>query len=243
MQRNDCKLSDEMLFAMTRPKERGGVNPGRDLLTNPELVNRALDNSDMRENLLPLYSFIVGANAKRVLEIGTSDGTSTLALLKAAHEIEGHVTSIDISDVPVAEALVNHFQLRSRWKFIQGNSHDVLPRLRAEGNVYDFVFVDGDHSYEGALKDVIDVAAMLIPDGFLVLHDSLMMRSADEAGCGVVAHEILRGDEWNGLVLPFGCAMTILQRRRAGWGRVDSVLRQQIEPIAKLADKARTVIA
>lgn len=229
-------IPDDLFFAFTRPKSRGGVNPGRDLLADPEVVSRACDSADMYPNLFILYALAVGANARQILEIGTSDGTSTLALLKAACEVDGHVTSIDISDVPVAEALVDRFGLRPRWTFLHGDSHDVLPAFRREKRWFDLILVDGDHTYAGALRDVEDCAAMLKWDGILLFHDSNMMNADEGPGCGVVPYRLLRSAEWQGFILPFDSDLTLLQRRSAGIGRLERCLRQQTPEIAALAE-------
>ena len=232
-------IPDDLFFAFTRSKDQGGVNPGRDILIDPAIIDRAGDTADMRLNLLILYALVVGTDARRILEIGTSDGTSTLAFLKGAHETGGHVTSIDLSDVPVAEALVDKFDLRKHVTFVRGSSLDVLPSFRRDGREFDLILVDGDHSYAGACEDVRDSAAMLKADGILLFHDSNMMNADGGPGCGVVPHLLLRGTNWQGFVLPFGCDMTMFQRRLAGFGRLDRNLRDQAPEIAALADMSK----
>jgi SAM-dependent methyltransferase len=231
-------IPHDLFMKMARPKHEGGVNPGRDLLTDPELLSRACDHADMAHNMLLLYTFVVGPNAKRVLEIGCNDGTSTLALLQGAFEIDGHVTSIDISDVPVAEALVDKFDMRSRWTFIRGDSHEVMPKLRAEKRQFDLIFVDGDHTYKGAHADVLDAVAMLKWDGVLFFHDSNMMNSDNGPGCGIVSYDLLRDPNWHGFLFPFGSDLAVFQRRTAGVRRLAHNLRLQVPETAAYADRA-----
>lgn len=229
-------IADDLFFRFTRAPEQGGVNPGRDLIFDPKIQSRALDSADMRQNLLILYALTAGANARRVLEIGTSDGTSTLAFLKAASEIDGHVTSIDLDEVPVAEALINQFGLRSRWTFMRGNSHDILPQLRREDHEFDLILVDGDHTYEGALKDVIDSAALLKDGGILLFHDSNMMVSGDGAGCGAVVVRLLQSDGWQGFTMPFNAELTLFQRTRSSRDRLAKHLAEQAPHIASVVN-------
>src|SRR5271154_3951256 len=148
-------LDDQTLLDITR----GVRNPGREL--PPQLTQHATDTADMRQNLPILYGIVAGLGAQSVLEIGTSDGTSTLAFLKAVSETGGHVTSIDIADVPVAKVLIEQYGLTARWTFLQGSSHDVLTRLVQENRVYDAIFVDGDHTRAGATRDFAQASRRL----------------------------------------------------------------------------------
>ena len=57
---------------------------------------------------------------------------------------------------------------------IQGDSRhpDIIEAAREHGP-YDFVFIDGDHSYEAVRADVDSYGVMVAPGGVLVLHDIL----------------------------------------------------------------------
>jgi 16S rRNA G966 N2-methylase RsmD len=214
-------LDDTTFGKMARGPESGGINAGRDLPA--EIAARATDTNDMRENLWLLYSIVRGMNAKRILEIGTFDGTSTMAFVKAASEIGGHVTSMDWSDVPVAEALVKQYGLEKHWTFMRGDSHELLPKLHAEGRVFDAILVDADHSAKGARQDIIDSERMLAPGGVLFTHDNWMVASDHDwskpagqrglPGCGLVGKEMLASKDWTGVILTFGSNLGIWRRR------------------------------
>lgn len=220
------RLTDDLFLQI----DRGDTNP-RDLLTDEELRQRCSDTNDMRHLLPVLYAACVGLNAKNVLEIGTNDGTSTLAFLKAAYETGGHVTSIDIIDEPHARGIVEALDLGARWTFIIGDSHEVLPRLRAEGRTFDVILIDGDHSYEGAKKDIQDCAAMLATGGLLLFHDSNMLCDADAPACGYAALELHGDPDWRGIILPFGSDLSIFQRRSDGVGRIEKHTTAQPFPV------------
>jgi hypothetical protein len=188
----------------------------------------------MRQNLPILYGIVAGLGAQSVLEIGTSDGTSTLAFLKAVSETGGHVTSIDIVDVPVAKALVAQYGLSERWSFIQGHSHEVLARLRHEERIYDVIFVDADHTRAGATRDFELASKMLRKGGVMFTHDN-WMASCDHnfskpfgqrgiEGCAFLGHELLTGPDWVGLVFPFNCNLGIFRRRSECVGEVAAAI-------------------
>ena len=82
------------------------------------------------------------------MEIGTRYGVSTAALLAGIEEHGGHLTSLDINNC------AGVFRGHPQWTFIQLDTHAAPDELRkAEPNV---LFVDGDHTYEGALADLRD---------------------------------------------------------------------------------------
>jgi len=201
----------------------GELNPGRQLPGGE--TRGALDTSDMRQNLPILYALAAGIARCRVLEIGTSDGTSALAFLKAASEVGGHVTSVDIADVPIARALIDQYGLLSYWSFYRGPSGTLLRELQARGtSKYDLVLIDGDHSYEGAKADLQQVEPILAPGGVVLTHDSLMVTSDHDwslpegqmrckLGCGLLTLQLLRDPAWAGMYLPFNCNLGIWRKR------------------------------
>lgn len=55
-------------------------------------------------------------------------------------------------------------------------------RIHQDGSL-DYVFIDGDHSYEGALADIVNFAPKLRAGGFLAVQDSIgeVKRAVEEA--------------------------------------------------------------
>ncbi|HZH26066.1 MAG TPA: class I SAM-dependent methyltransferase [Azospirillaceae bacterium] len=115
------------------------------------------------------------------LEIGVRRGRSMAAVTSVVPDCA--VVGIDMWQTnyagmpnPGAEfvksqlALVGH---RGPAEFIDGNSHEVLPRLFAERPdlVFDMITVDGDHSLEGAAQDLRDVLPRLAIGGVIVFDD------------------------------------------------------------------------
>jgi hypothetical protein len=56
-------------------------------------------------------------------------------------------------------------------------SHEAAPQLKPifeqDGNFPTFIFIDGDHTYEGVRQDIIDYFPLLAPGGIMVFHDYL----------------------------------------------------------------------
>jgi predicted O-methyltransferase YrrM len=64
---------------------------------------------------------------------------------------------------------------RQTIELIRADSHlpASLTAVRAAlgGEPLDFLFIDGDHSYEGVRRDVAEYGALLRPGGLMALHD------------------------------------------------------------------------
>jgi hypothetical protein len=102
------------------------------------------------------------------IEIGTAEGGSLSRI--AAHS--DHVISFDLVEPEERIIQLPNVELRT------GDSHRLLPeelgRLTEAGKTVDFVLVDGDHSAEGAHKDMEDLLASdCLRRTIILAHDSL----------------------------------------------------------------------
>jgi len=118
------------------------------MITPSEIYNRYLTEiSDIKDNLSTLRAAACG----NVLEIGVRTGISTSALLCGVEEHGGHVYSVDLDDC--GHLYAGHQQ----WTCIQADSMKDRERiLRIVPKVFDLAFVDGDHSYDGCLSDLMN---------------------------------------------------------------------------------------
>ena len=106
--------------------------------------------------------------ARRVLEIGTSNGYSTLWLAEAAKEIGGSVTTVELADDKIGLASAN-FARSGLAPFIT-LVHDDAGRFlqRSDQSAYDLVFLDCERpEYPGwwpQLRRVLRPGGLLIVD-------------------------------------------------------------------------------
>jgi predicted O-methyltransferase YrrM len=108
--------------------------------------------------------------ARRVLEIGTSNGYSTLWLAGAARAIGGSVTTVELSDykVGLARATFARSGLAGFISLVQEDAGRVL-RHSADG-AFDLVFLDSERpEYPGWWPDL---ARVLRPGGLLVVDNA-----------------------------------------------------------------------
>ena len=58
--------------------------------------------------------------------------------------------------------------------FHRDYSHNVLPKKVLEGEKFEFVFIDGDHKFDGILVDFYYSDLLLEPNGYVLFHDTWM---------------------------------------------------------------------
>jgi predicted O-methyltransferase YrrM len=149
-------------------------------------------------------------NAKRVLEIGTSNGYSTLWLASAVRAIDGSVTTVERSEYKLKLAAENFARsgLASVITQIREDAGHVL--ASAGGGVFDLIFLDSDRiQYSGWWPDIKRV---LRPGGLLVVDNAL---SHVEEMAPFVA--IVKADtEFITSLVPIGNGEFLAVRRRPG---------------------------
>ncbi len=93
-----------------------------------------------------LTLLMFATDAKRVLEIGTSNGYSTIWLADAAAQIGGHVTTIEADEGRSAEAAANFESARvsDHVTLKHGRAADIVATL--EPASFDFIFLDAERS-------------------------------------------------------------------------------------------------
>ena len=117
-------------------------------------------------------------NARRVLEIGTSNGYSTLWLAWAAQAIAGHITTVELSAFKLALAATNFERAGlARWiTQLHGEAGALLGNC-AESS-FDIVFLDSERSeYAGWWPDL----KRILRQGGLLVVDNALSHAAEMA--------------------------------------------------------------
>lgn len=129
-----------------------------------------------------LLNLICKENVKYMLEIGTANG-GTLFLYSRVVSKEGILISVDLPGgshgggysewrIPV----IKRFSLpKQKLHLIRGNSHNqsTLKKVKSllGGNKLDFLFIDGDHSYNGVKRDFKMYSPLVKNKGIIAFHD------------------------------------------------------------------------
>jgi predicted O-methyltransferase YrrM len=160
--RADCEALDRRLEVTRR-------------VAGPEVVNAG--------DRLALAHLVCRFRPRRILEVGTHAGASTLSMaLALAATGEGSIDTVDLVDVNAADErrragldpessprqLLQSLDLEDRVRFI---TSDGLEYLRRTSESYDLVFLDGDHSAVTVYREIPAAINRLTDDGVIVLHD------------------------------------------------------------------------
>ena len=123
-----------------------------DLLAYGERADREQENRLRRYRNIThdtgefLALLVQALPARRVLEVGTSNGYSTIWLADAVERTGGHVVTIDNDEGRATEAASNFASagVDSRIKQIRGSVQDVLAGFK--GDPFDLVFLDAERT-------------------------------------------------------------------------------------------------
>ena len=136
-----------------------------------------------------LYSLLRHIQPTSVLEIGVSAGHMTCWLAFALkNNDKGHLTSVDNfsrahggqADTPaIPQKRVNMAGLAPRVTLIKSDSEEFLKSQADES--FDFVWVDADHSYEGAYTDIEE--ALRVARVGVGVHDVFQLYDGPRRAC------------------------------------------------------------
>jgi predicted O-methyltransferase YrrM len=111
------------------------------------------------------------------VEIGVYEGRTT-AILASSVAKAGKVVAVDPFfsgklGISYGKMITFHYLRRNRLiskvQFLEMFSYEAAQLFKEE---IDFLFVDGDHSYEGISRDWQDWSVKLKPGGYVALHDT-----------------------------------------------------------------------
>ncbi len=148
----------------------------------------------LREELVELLALVAGLHAKVMLEIGTALG-GTLYLFTKAADSDAVIMTIDLPRGPFGGGypmwklpLYKSFAKgQQRIDLIRGDSHSSVSfeqvKMILGGKKLDFLFIDGDHKYEGVRRDYEMYGPLTREGGLIAFHD--IVPQALESECEV----------------------------------------------------------
>jgi predicted O-methyltransferase YrrM len=129
----------------------------------------------IREEIKNLLLILDKVKPKVILEIGTAGGDTLFLFSNVAHE-EAILISVDLYQTIEKRILFKYIKKEKQKIFlIQGDSHSIKTLRKIEGilrdDKVDFLFIDGDHSYEGVKKDFEMYSPLVRKGGIIAFHD------------------------------------------------------------------------
>ena len=167
-------------------------------------VARELGITQKPGEIRRLYELLQEERPRRVLEIGLDQG-GTLFLWSRVAADDAHLISLDTrplgllgSAAPFALGRRGVVRAGQRLDLLMPlDSHDPGTRRRVEtllaGNPVDFLFVDGDHTYDGVRQDFEMYSPLVRPGGLVAFHDISASPTPDTEGTSRFWRELAAG--------------------------------------------------
>ena len=147
----------------------------------------------LEEEFVPALEIVASIEPRRIVETGTCHGGSLFSWAQAAAP-DARLVSIDLPMGPggggyTAEYAPRFTQFCAPDRHLtcildDSTSATTVRRTRDAlgGEPIDFLFIDGDHSYEGAIRDFELYSPMVRPGGLVMFHDIRRHTNPDAYG-------------------------------------------------------------
>jgi predicted O-methyltransferase YrrM len=160
---------------------------------------------------IKLLEFYSNLNPQKVMEIGTANGGTLFAHCKLAKD-NATIISVDLPGgkfgggypewkTPIYMEFAKSGQ---NLHLIRGNSHaeDTVKKVKdiLRGELLDYLFIDGDHTYDGVKKDFDTYFPFVKSGGGIIFHDIAMHNQSlcevdkfwDDIKSGYKHHEFIK---------------------------------------------------
>ncbi len=125
-----------------------------------------------RAERLMIFTLIFSLRPQRYLEIGTFQGGSALIVSSALDELDSDSRMFCVDPNPQITP-ENWAKIEHRTTLFTGYSPDILAEVfHKAGDSFDFIFIDGDHTYSGVIRDAEGVMPYVAAGTYLLFHDS-----------------------------------------------------------------------
>lgn len=171
-----------------------------------ELVDDPLKNrGGFTKHYLTLFSFVLGLEAKNVLEIG--GGGSTAVILEALKITGGKLTTCDPREIEGIGYTQTFQQENKNWNFVQDYSYNLLPKLSED---FDLVLHDGSHEGKVLFKDLRNIFPHVKKGGIVLVHDTNHEKLKN---LFLATRLALLGVRHERITLPYGFGLTVIVKK------------------------------
>jgi predicted O-methyltransferase YrrM len=153
-----------------------------------------------------LLECVAAEPPRTVVEIGTSNGGSLFLFARIAAP-DAHLISVDLPRGPFgggyarwrAPLYRSFARDRQDVELLRGDSHSrsMFDQVRQAlaGRAIDFLFIDGDHSYDGVKQDFETYSTLVRPGGLIAFHDIVPQGAAPRGREGAAENDEFHSGE------------------------------------------------
>ncbi len=176
----------------------------------------------VKSEIVKLCGLVAKHRPRVILEIGTANGGSLFLFTKLAAK-DAIIISIDLpagkfgGGYPLyrAEFYKTFCSTGQQMHLLRANSHDKITLEKVKeilaGRKIDFLFIDGDHTYEGVKHDFEQYSTLTANDAVIALHDIARHRNGSE--CKV--------DEfWNEISSKYNNPIEFIEHQQQQWAGI-----------------------
>jgi len=152
-----------------------------------------------------------------VAEVGVLTGQFSRTILDLCSPSKLHLIDIDLTRYSIGEQFKNEIA-SGIVQLHQGDSSSILRDF--PDDYFDFVYIDGDHSYQGVKRDIQAGNSKVKHDGFLIFNDYTYWSPVECVPYGVIqaVNELCLDGDWEMIYFALAYYMycdVALKRRKA----------------------------
>ena len=194
---------------------------------SPPVMTGSINPGEQRA----LFALVAALRPKRILEVGTHVGGSTIALAAALESnADGSLVTVDVLDVnsperstwpgtqpgEVPQVRLKRLGLSHRVSFVRASA---LELLRSWSDPLDLVFLDGSHEPQHVYAEMARVSHHLRAPGYVILHDYFPNRKTIGATQNFVPGRTTRCSGYSVSTLGLGHSHAQSASLAFGWAR------------------------
>ena len=169
-------------FLNRKIKNINNISNAIEFASSFQYLTFSIKLAQVKYEIIKLLEILKDLNPKKILEIGTAGG-GTLYLFTRIIDPEATIISVDLPGgtfgggysewkIPLYQSFTKNKQ---KIKLLRADSHNpktfkLVKTVLAEKKL-DFLFIDGDHTYEGVKRDFNMYSKLVKKGGIIAFHD------------------------------------------------------------------------
>lgn len=121
-----------------------------------------------------IYKFLSERNITKTLEIGFAYARSSSHIILATKSKHIVIDPFQVNYQNLGVKNIENLGFGDLLEYRNDYSHSVLPQLFLEKRKFDFIFIDGDHKFDGIFVDFYYADMLIENNGYIMLHDTWM---------------------------------------------------------------------